>query len=102
MELRLLLMIKERLLQLLMKNNISEIIKDIYSFNEFVNESELKYGYLDTWLDLEILNALALDEWEVSGKPIIWNEWCKYQPKAEELLINFFLLIDNKLKQLNK
>ncbi|MWQ33006.1 hypothetical protein GFL08_06710 [Glaesserella parasuis] len=96
MELKLLLMIKERLLQSLMKNNISEIIKDIFSYNEFVNNMEVKYGHLDTWLDMEILNALALDEWEMSGKPIMWEGWRKYQFKAEKLVIDFFLLIDNK------
>ncbi|MDY2796011.1 hypothetical protein ACEE49_10190 [[Pasteurella] aerogenes] len=79
-----------------MKNNISKITKDIFSYNEFVNDIESKYGHLDIWLDLEILNALALDEWEISGKPVVWKEWCKYQAKAERLVIDFFLLIDNK------
>ncbi|QIM65952.1 hypothetical protein A4G16_00435 [Mannheimia granulomatis] len=92
MALKLFLMKKERLLLLLMKNNISHHTKDIFLYNEFVCSLENDYGYLDSWLNMEILNALALDEWEVNGCPVRWNLWnYKYKEKAIKLVEQFLL-----------
>ena len=66
MELKLLQMIKERLLLLPMKDNELNITSHVFLYNEFVHKMEKDYGHLDSWLNMEILNALALDEWEMS------------------------------------
>lgn len=73
-----------------MKNRLL-IANSIFSYNNFVNEMEINYGHLDSWLNMEILNALALDEWELAGKPKNWDQWeNKYKNKAINLIENFF------------
>ena len=46
-----------------MKDNELDITSHIFLYNEFVHKMEKDYGHLDSWLNMEILNALALDEW---------------------------------------
>ena len=58
MELKLLQMIKERLLLLPMKDNELNITSHVFLYNEFVHKMEKDYGHLDSWLNMEILNAL--------------------------------------------
>ncbi|OOF46309.1 hypothetical protein [Rodentibacter trehalosifermentans] len=73
-----------------MKNKLL-ITDNIFSYSYFVNEMEINYGYLDSWLNMEILNALALDEWIESGQPVNWRSWKeKYQEEAIKLVENFF------------
>ena len=87
MELKLLQMIKEKLLLLPMRDNELNITSHVFLFNEFVHKMEKDYGHLDSWLNMEILNALALDEWEMLGKPEEWNVWQdEYQEKALNLV----------------
>ena len=87
MELKLLRMLKERLLLLPMKDNELNITSHVFLYNEFVHKMEKDYGHLDSWLNMEILNALALDEWEMLGKPEEWNVWKDaYQEKALNLV----------------
>lgn len=56
-----------------MENRFEKIVKDIFSFTQFVSEAENKIPnqssrYYDCWWELEILNASALEDWEISGK----------------------------------
>ena len=77
----------ERLLLLPMRDNELNITSHVFLYNEFVHKMEKDYGHLDSWLNMEILNALALDEWEMLGKPEEWNVWKDaYQEKALNLV----------------
>ena len=41
---------------------------------------------------MEILNASALEDWEISGKPEKWEKWTeKYQTEALQLVKNIFV-----------
>ena len=74
-----------------MKDNELNITSHVFLYNEFVHKMEKDYGHLDSWLNMEILNALALDEWEMSGKPQEWYVWKdRYQEKALNLVKIFF------------
>jgi hypothetical protein len=70
---------------------------DHFKYAHFVKEVELLQGDIDPfanderiaayqacWLELEIVNALGLDEWESEGKPDSWNE--RYKHDAKELV----------------
>lgn len=79
------------LLLLPMKDNELYITSHIFLYKEFVHKMEKDYGHLDSWLNMEILNALALDEWEMVGRPEVWNGWRDfYQEKALKLVKLFF------------
>ena len=79
------------LLLLSMKDNELNVTSHIFLYNEFVHKMEKDYGHLDSWLNMEILNALALDEWEMLGKPEVWDGWRDfYQEKALKLVKLFF------------
>jgi hypothetical protein len=75
--------------------------RDHREFARFVQESEILHddgvqdeqrqsAYSACWFELEIVNALALSEWESAGKPsdwaMAWNE--RYKRDAEELIAN--------------
>lgn len=62
-----------------MENRFEKIVKDIFSFTQFVSEAENEIPnqssrYYDCWWELEILNASALEDWEISGKPEKWEK----------------------------
>ena len=79
------------LLLLPMKDNELDITSHIFLYNEFVYRMEKDYGHLDSWLNMEILNALVLDEWEMLGRPEVWDGWRDlYQEKALKLVKLFF------------
>jgi hypothetical protein len=74
---------------------------DHFKYARFVNEAELLQGEIDPfaddekiaayqacWFELEIVNALALDEWESEGKPDSWlDSWNeRYKQDAKELV----------------
>ncbi|HZZ06288.1 hypothetical protein [Paraburkholderia sp.] len=74
---------------------------DHFQYAHFVNASELpqtdsvafptdgqRSAYEQCWFELEIVNALALDEWESDGKPAVWLEpWNqRYKNDAKELI----------------
>ena len=74
-----------------MKDNELDITSHIFLYNEFVHRMEKDYGHLDSWLNMEILNALALDEWDIQGRPEVWDGWIDlYQEKALKLVKLFF------------
>ena len=63
-----------------MENRFEKIVKDIFSFAQFVSEAENEIPnqssrYYDYWWELEILNASALEDWEISGEPEKWEKW---------------------------
>ena len=44
-----------------------------------------KYTYNRIWMEMEIINALALDEWEMDGYPNPWIKWdSTYKEKAKK------------------
>ena len=47
------------------------------------------------WFEMEIVNALALAEWEEDGYPLDWHSrWCDgYQADAQALVSQLFCLI---------
>ncbi|WP_175103379.1 hypothetical protein [Pararobbsia alpina] len=49
----------------------------------------------DTWFELELINALALDEWESHGKPADWTEvWnSRFRSDAQELVGKLYNLL---------
>ena len=62
-----------------MENRFEKIVKDIFSFTQFVSEAENEIPnqssrYYDCWWELEVLNASALEDWEISGKPEKWGK----------------------------
>lgn len=74
-----------------MKDNELDITSHIFLYNEFVHRMEKDYGHLDSWINMEILNALALDEWDIQGRPEVWDGWRDlYQEKALKLVKLFF------------
>lgn len=77
----------------------SALISDLEFFpdqnkNLFVNDV-IRGEFESAWLELETLNAIALDEWEEMGKPKdfnkIWN--IKYRSDAIELLQELIRII---------
>lgn len=48
------------------------------------------------WFELEIVNGLALSEWEEQGRPDDWSaRWCEgYQQEAVELVQGLLALVD--------
>lgn len=79
-----------------MENRFEKIVKDIFSFAQFVSEVENEIPnqssrYYDCWWELEVLNASALEDWEISGKPEKWEKWTeKYQTEALQSVKNLF------------
>ena len=79
-----------------MENRFKKIVKDIFSFTQFVSEAENELPnqssrYYDCWWELEVLNASALEDWEISGKPKKWEKWTeKYQTEALQSVKNLF------------
>lgn len=80
-------------------NNASS---NIFLYSSFVSSTEFilndknlkiinKDKYKDCWNEMEILNAIALAEWEDDGKPLSWEEKWKaiYQNDAKNLITNF-------------
>ncbi|MEN8513229.1 hypothetical protein [Burkholderia sp. RS02] len=80
--------------------------KDHLKYARFVQDAEIfqadavqdekwKSAYRACWFELEIVNALALDDWESSGKPddwsATWNE--RYKKDAEELIANLCAIL---------
>lgn len=69
-----------------MKNKFEEQLKDIFTYSKFISDLEQYSSFKkfeDIWIELEIINALALDEWEQDGRPKIWDIWDeKYKSEA--------------------
>ncbi|MGX2975821.1 hypothetical protein ACWIUH_12310 [Ursidibacter arcticus] len=70
-----------------MENRKINITENIFSYSKFVCDMEVYYSHLECWEHLEILNAIALNEWEMSGRPVEWVDWSlKYRNDAEKLI----------------
>ncbi|MBR5675374.1 MAG: hypothetical protein IKX14_02890 [Neisseriaceae bacterium] len=92
-----------------MENNIQNIVQDIYSFSSFVSNQEKWTVYSDKisslWNELEIINAIALDEWDKDNRPLTWRKWKeKYQKNARDCSKIFLeqvrLLLNNKISDI--
>lgn len=69
----------------------SEVILDDGGFDQ-----ELVQRYKKAWFEMEIVNSVALEEWESDGRPPEWNEkWsAKYRPDAEETIRELLKVLD--------
>ena len=76
----------------------------MFGFARFVAETEFlasaacvefQEKYSRTWFDMELVNALALAEWEQDGSPEEWSKvWVgKYKNEAEETLLEFLEVV---------
>lgn len=93
------------------QKNIDFAANSIFSFSQFVKTSEFIFDDIDIsvdeikilknkWFELEIINALALDEWESDGMPRKWEaKWKrKYKEEALQLINEFFTLVKEQIK----
>lgn len=73
--------------------------ESLFSFAEFAKISESYFdkhksdsaffsSYKEKWFELEIVNAVALDDWESEGRPRDWSEkWdTKYKKDAANII----------------
>lgn len=79
--------------------------EDLKSWSSFVAVTEFVWQnttlvsdaprWESIWFEMEIVNALALAEWEEQGSPLDWHErWCEgYQADARALLSELTRLI---------
>jgi len=97
-------------------SNLSDLLKcldsaekDHNEFSKFVRDAEVfcqnekRDGavsinlarYREIWLDLEVINALALDDWESSGMPDNWtSQWDEtYKHDAQEVMAELRVLL---------
>ena len=67
---------------------------DIFDKNDMISQ------YNSLWLELEILNSLALSEWEEDGKPKDFSKkWVKkYQTEVKELVNKLLCLLKSAFK----
>lgn len=72
-------------------------VTDVIAFAKFVQVSEHLFAdsadfgalerYRKAWFEAEVINAVALDEWETDGRPPTWDtKWRRYQPEAEQVV----------------
>ncbi|KHG72019.1 hypothetical protein [Escherichia coli] len=47
--------------------------EELVQSNELFKNEESKESYQQIWFELEIINALALSEWESAGRPENWQ-----------------------------
>lgn len=86
------------------EKNSTTALDDIFSFAKFVAETECLAEMLDmefqeqyyrSWFEMELVNSLALAEWEQDGSPRewdkVWNE--KYKEEAKETLDEFLEVV---------
>ncbi|QFZ86236.1 hypothetical protein GFK26_27460 [Variovorax paradoxus] len=72
---------------------------DVFAFAQFAQQSEDAFvgstdavgleRYQRAWLEVEIVNAVALEDWENEGRPASWDDtWRElYQPSAAEAVV---------------
>ena len=62
--------------------------EDLAQLNELFESEQNKIDYQKIWFELEIINALALSEWESEGRPDDWqSRWeSDYKSDASELM----------------
>jgi hypothetical protein len=73
-------------------------IDSLLTFSSFVARSEFLFddsdlsdrlitNYRRAWLETEIVNAIALDEWETDGKPSDWGVKWDQKYKDDALMV---------------
>ncbi|MBX8609510.1 hypothetical protein K5D65_20180 [Pseudomonas cichorii] len=79
--------------------------EDLFAWADFVTQTEFLWqdntliedaeAWQSLWFELEILNGLALAEWEEQGRPADWSAaWHNaYQQDARELAAELMALI---------
>jgi hypothetical protein len=75
-------------------NNIASFARfvsyaeDLSQLDELFENESSKDNYQQIWFELEIVNALALSEWENEGRPSDWQtRWeSDYKQDASELM----------------
>ncbi len=74
--------------------NFAESLKDANVSKSFFDTTQQKV-FDSIWFELEIINALALDEWECAGKPPNWQcEWdAKFKEECSQVIASFKKLI---------
>lgn len=62
--------------------------EDLPQLNELFENEYNRDNYQKIWFELEIINALALSEWENEGRPADWQtHWeSEYKYDASELM----------------
>jgi hypothetical protein len=73
--------------------------ENLFSFAEFTKNAEYFFDdnklhpefislYKEKWFELEIVNAVALEDWESEGRPKDWKEkWdVKYKKDASDVI----------------
>lgn len=69
--------------------------EDLAQLNELFESEQNKSDYQKIWFELEIVNALALSEWESEGRPDDWQSRWKsdYKSDASELMNELLKLL---------
>lgn len=79
--------------------------EDVFSWASFVAQTEFLCqdsalvpdadAWQSLWFELEIVNGLALAEWDEQGRPADWSAtWCEnYQQDARELATELLALL---------
>ena len=82
-----------------------EAPQDLMSWSRFVAQTQFAWqipnlvsdaeGWQTIWFEMEIVNALALAEWEEDGSPQDWSHrWCEgYEQDAHGLVSELIPLI---------
>ena len=62
--------------------------ENLPQLNELFEDNHSRDNYHQIWFELEIINALALSEWENEGRPTDWkNRWeSDYKQDVSELM----------------
>ncbi|MEN5284316.1 hypothetical protein [Serratia marcescens] len=62
--------------------------ENLAQLNELFEDEKSRDNYQRIWFELEIINALALSEWEDEGRPVDWKtHWeSNYKEDASELM----------------
>jgi len=62
--------------------------EDLAQLNELFENEKSRDNYQKIWFELEIINAIALSEWENEGRPADWKtRWeLEYKRDASELM----------------
>lgn len=84
-------------------------LESIFAFAEFTKHSESLFEdekgdsefvqrYKEAWFELEIVNSVALEEWESDGRPKAWAEkWNdKYREEAAEVVHQLLQVVEGK------
>ena len=84
----------------------SAALESVFAFAEFVERTESLFDshengdfvrrYNDAWFELEMVNAVALADWEDDGRPAHWDDkWeKKYKMDASEVVDELVRLIE--------